>query len=590
MSPSSAADAMRDVMVEMRDGIRLATDVRGIGEQPRPVLMLRTPYGKTAMEALGAPFVAAGYVLVLQDCRGCFGSEGDLDFLWPEAEDGYDTCAWIVEQPWCDGRIATFGSSWAGWTQTALAALDPPGLTAMVPMQSGFHALETSVRHHGAVELRFVAWAFWHSAQNTRTADVHPLLDAAPRVSELFQHLPLRRGETQLRHVPAYERWALEIASSGDLNERWSHPSVSYREHVASAAHVPTLLVGGWYDSYTRAEFQLFASMRERGIPVRLLIGPWTHGAVTLEQSLAGDLDLGPAAVLNYHQLHLEHFDAVLRGKEQEQRAPIRIFVMGGGPATRTPQGRLLHGGSWRDEHEWPLARTSWTTLHLHGDGSLRDELSSGSTSFVVDPDDPVPTVGGNLSSLMDLLPPLPGTAPPIVQMERMRDLVPNGGWDQRDRNGRALADRDDVLVFQTAPLEYALEVTGPIIVRLWVSSDAVDTDVTAKLVDVFPDGYALNLTDSILRLRHRQGETTVPYVPGTVVPLELELYPTSNIFEAGHRIRLDISGSNFPRFDPNPGTGEALWAQTHRVRQTNTIWHDPDHPSHLLLPVIPSD
>jgi putative CocE/NonD family hydrolase len=583
---------MRDVMVPMRDGVRLATDVHGATDEPRPVVLARGPYGKAVDALLGAPFAAAGYVLVTQDCRGCFGSEGDVDFLWPEAEDGYDTCAWIVEQPWCNGTIATFGASWSGWTQTALAALDPPGLAAMVPMYSGARALQTTLRHHGAVELRFIAWAFWHSALNPAVpADVRERLAAGPVASELFRRAPLRIGETQLREAPAYARWAHELATSGDANERWSHPSVDYLSHASEAAVIPTLLVGGWYDSYTRAEFQLFQAMRDRGAPVHLLVGPWTH-TVLLAQ-VAGDVDLGPeAARIDYHRLHLDFFDEHLRAGASAELPPLRLFVMGGGPGTTTDKGRRLHGGSWRDEHEWPLARTHWTTLYLHSGGTLQPTApTSGTSAFEVDPDDPVPTVGGNLSSLMDLLPETPGKQTvPYVDIARLRDLVPAGGWDQRDETGLPLAERPDVLVFQTPPLDEPLEVTGPITVALWVASDAADTDVTAKLVDVYPDGYALNLTDSIVRLRYREGDHAVPYQPGEVVRVDLELYPTSNVFAAGHRIRLDISGSNFPRFDVNPGTGEPLWGESRRVVQGNTIFHQPDRLSRIVLPVIPHD
>jgi hypothetical protein len=461
----------------------------------------------------------------------------------------------------------------------------------MVPTASGAHALQTSVRHRGAVELRFIAWAFWHAGLNTRTAALHPLFDQGARASELLRRLPLRAGQTQLRHLPSYERWMVEIASQGDDSARWRHPSVSYVTHAAQAAVVPTLLVGGWYDSYTRAEFELFEAMRGRGAPVHLLMGPWTHQGMVQEESFAGDVDFGPAAAPPpYVRLNLDFFDEQLRGGPAVMPAPIRIFVMGGGPGTRTPEGKLLHGGRWRDEQEWPLARTRWTTLHLHGDGALRAELAAGCSHYNVDPNDPVPTIGGNLSSLADLLPLEPGTTPPpYMDRDRVQDLVPAGGFDQRDVYGRALAGRDDVLVFQTEPLGTPIEITGPVTAVLWVSTEAADTDVTAKLVDVYPDGYALNLTDSIVRLRYREGDMAIPSTPGEVVKVEVELYPTSNVFSPGHRIRLDVSGSSFPRFDPNPGTGDPLWTEERRVVQRNALWHDAEHPSHLLLPVIPA-
>jgi putative CocE/NonD family hydrolase len=263
----------------------------------------------------------------------------------------------------------------------------------------------------------------------------------------------------------------------------------------------------------------------------------------------------------------------------------VRIFVMGGGDGRKTYDGRLNHGGAWRDEAEWPLARTQYTAYYLHADGTLgptppaADDPPSG---YSFDPRDPVPTIGGNISVGFELL--------------------PNGGYDQRGApmfygctDTLPLAARPDVLVFQTPPLEQNVEVTGPLAVKLWASSSAVDTDFTAKLIDVYPpnpdypDGYALNLSDSIIRARYRKDRTRPEFLtPGDVAEFEIVLYPTSNLFARGHRIRLDISSSNFPRFDVNPNTGEPL-GQHRRVEVAQqTIYHDATHPSHIVLPVIP--
>ncbi len=609
-------------MVAMRDGVQLAADVYRLDYAgPLPALLLRTPYNKTDYEAMcGWPsrFARREYAVVVQDCRGCHASQGDVDFLWPEAEDSYDTVAWVAAQPWCDGRVATFGTSWGGWTQTAGAALGAPALAAMVPNMSGACAWAHTVRHAGALELRFLAWAFWHSAMNTqRELKPEPWIDqalnlGAPSFRQWLSAMPLRRGHTQLALVPSYERWALELLTSSDWNDRWAHPSVNPIGYVDDWPDVPILLVGGWYDSYTRSTFELFTALTATGRtgPVRALVGPWVHGQATVEQPWAGDVDFGPEAALDdFAKLHLEFYDEHLRGIDRGDGppAPLRIFVMGGGPGDRSSAGRLRHGGQWRDEYEWPLARTIYTPYHLHPDGGLRPEppaVAAAATSYLFNPNDPVPSVGGNVSSLTELvaLPAGIGDSAYAGLAERLGDVLTAGPFDQRTHPGLfgctppylPLAARADVVVFQTEPLADAVEVTGPVTVRLWVATTARDTDVTAKLLDVYPPspwhpyGYAMNLTDSIVRLRYRSGRHAAAYEPGAVVEVEIVLYPTSNLFAAGHRIRLDISSSNFPRFDVNPGTGEPLGTERARVTAENTIYHDAAHPSHVVLPVVP--
>lgn len=613
---SFAVTTSVNVLVSMRDGVHLATDIYRPAEvaEPLPVILLRTPYDKVASEAehgWATLFASHGYIAVIQDCRGCYASEGDVDFLWPEAEDGYDTIAWIRNQDWCDGRVALRGTSWSGWTQTAAAALGAEGIAAMVPVMSGARAHQSSVRHEGALELRFVAWAFWHSALNRAPKNRPQWLDATlnsatPSLGEWLTHLPLRRGTTQLSLVEPYERWMLDIATRGDFDERWAHPSVAPLDHVDRFPDAPTLLVGGWYDSYTRATFQLYEAMStSKSSPIRVLMGPWTHGTSEPETTVAGDLEFGSSAALDsFAGLHLDWYDEFLKGADRgfTSGAPIRLFVMGGGSGRRTSSGRLDHGGHWRDEHEWPLARTRFTSYYLNPESTLDTTAPAGekSTTYLFDPDNPVPTIGGNISSLEELLPLPSGVvdAAHSPAVDRRRSLVGPGGFDQRttpDTFGAKapflpLAARRDVVVFRTDPLSEPREITGPISVKLWVSSSAPDTDFTAKLIDEYPAsawyprGYALNLTDSIVRLRYRNGGTAEQYVPGTIVPIEITLYPTSNVFAAGHRIRLDISSSNFPRFDVNPNTGDPMWTERRRRTAENTIHYGS---SHIVLPVI---
>lgn len=617
----------RNVMVPMRDGVLLATDVycpdRGpdVSGESSPTLLLRTPYGKGQIaEHSGWPrrFARQDYVVVVQDSRGCFDSQGEVDFLWPEADDGFDTVAWIRAQPWSNGLVGTWGTSWCGWTQTALAAAGAEGVAAMVPVQSGASAHSSSVRHNGALELRWIAWAFWHAAANTqaalkRDATVDAALSiGAPAFSDWLTRWPIRPEVTPLAQVRAYQSWALELMTAGDYNERWQHPSVNPLAHLETFTDAPTLLLGGWYDSYARSTLELFQGLNAtKHGPIKVVMGPWSHGEEAIEQPFAGDAWFGRAAAIDLEALHLRWYDRWMKGADNgvDAEPPLQIFVMGGGPGTRAPGGRLHHGGHWRDEDEWPLARARSTPYYLHADGGLRTDASSAlesSTTFAFNPSNPVPTIGGGLSSLLDAnqLPPRVANPTAVHFLEGIEDLTPVGGHDQRERPGLLgqeppflpLASRPDVLVFQTEPLESDIEVTGPIAVQLWVASSAVDTDVTAKLIDVYPPsesfaaGYALNLTDSILRLRYRDDPRTPKWLtPGEAVSAEITLYPTSNLFAAGHRIRLDISSSNFPRFDVNPNTGEPLGKERRRNIADNTIFHDAERPSHVVLPIVPS-
>jgi putative CocE/NonD family hydrolase len=389
--------------------------------------------------------------------------------------------------------------------------------------------------------------------------------------------------------LPSYEQWHLDVLTHGDLDDYWRRPGYGPELFYDQHADVPTVYFGGWYDSYARSTCLNFVELSQRKrSPQYLIMGPWTHGTRSAELSYAGDVDFGrEAAIDSMNELRLVWFDCWLKGLATgAEKAPrVRIFVMGGGSGRRNAEGRLDHGGTWRDEQAWPLARTRFTPYYLHPDGLLSPEkpaVRAASTSFTFDPAHPVPTIGGNLSA-----------GEPVLIA---------GAYDQRGdprffgcEDTLPLAARPDVLVFQTPLLAQDLEVAGPLTVHLWVSSSAVDTDITVKLLDVYPpngdypEGFALNLTDSILRLRYRNSrEQPENLTPGQPTPIIIEMYPTSNRFLAGHRLRLDISSSNFPRFDVNPNTGEPLGYHTRLEKAHNTIYHDADHPSHVLLPVIP--
>ena len=612
-----------NVMVPMRDGVRLALDIYRPAESgkalegPLPVLLLRTPYNKVVRENLLSYFhffAQHRYIAAAQDCRGCYQSEGEVGFLIPEAEDGYDTLMWIKQQPWAGPKVGSWGTSWAGWTQTAMAALGPDNLGVMIPNMSGANAFTSSVRHNGALELRFIAWSFWHSAFNSqKQLKSSPLVDRSLRgntpFSEWLQRWPIKRGQTQLRHVPPYEKWVMEMITREERDEFWQHPSMNPSGAWHAFPEMPVLYVGGWYDSYTRASLENFVghSKAKEG-PIKLLMGPWTHGADTMEKSFAGDVEFGSEAALSsFKELHLDIFDHYLREQPRQVSAlpPIRLFVMGGGSGLKSSQGRLIHGGEWRDEHEWPLARTQFQNWYLHSTGVLATEPDPSQSSwsgYLYDPDHPVPSIGGNVSSHKDVPRDLFSVngAPQLTEIPAIMEA---GGFDQIEVDGvfgckppyLPLGSRGDVIVFQSEPLGEDMEVTGPLEARLWVSTSAQDTDFTIKLIDVYPpnehypDGYRLNLSDSILRLSFRDGSGIKRLVtPGEVMEISIVLYPTSNLFVKGHQIRVDISSSNFPRFDLNFNSGEPSGKGGKKVVAENRVYHDAAHPSHITLPLIP--
>jgi uncharacterized protein len=601
-----------DVMVAMRDGVRLAADIYRPASNGVPLpgpfsaLLERTPYNKRRLDltATAKFFARHGYVVVLQDVRGRFASEGEWYAFGDEGPDGEDTVRWLHTLPGCDGQVGTIGLSYSASDQTALACLNPPGLAAMFVAEGMSNYHTSAMRQGGAAELRFLIYAFEMARTSKEAATDRPLSLLLQReranLREWLSRLPIRPGSSPLRHLPSYERWITDVISHGDYDDYWKRPGYTAEEYWDDHADVPVYLLGGWYDSYCRSTTDMYVELtrRKRG-PIRLIMGPWVHGVATMAQSWSGDVDFGQDAPLDdYNGFRLRWFDRHLKGLDTgiDEDPPVRIFVMGGGSGRRNTDGRMEHGGRWRTEQEWPLARTRFTPYYLHGDGTLAPEppaagsggsapnSDDGATTYAYDPRDPVPTIGGNISVGYELL--------------------PNGAFDQRGSSAAfgatdslPLAARADVLVFQTPPLDAAVEVTGPIEVRLWASSSCVDTDFTAKLLDVYPpnpdypDGYAMNLGDSIIRGRYRNDRTRAELLtPGEVVELTITLYPTSNLFARGHRIRLDISSSNFPRFDVNPNTGEPLGRHRRTLVAHNTVYHDAAHPSHVLLPVIPSE
>ena len=537
---------------------------------------------------------------VFQDVRGRFASEGEWYAFAKEAPDGHDTVKWVGGQEWSNGKVGTMGDSYAGSDQSALATLNPPNLSTMIIAVGASSYFHSSMRHNGALEQRFLIYAF-RMAMTSKEAEADPALKAAlvreysERLLKLVRRFPIGEGATILRRLPSYEQWAIDILTRSDFDEYWKQRGYAISEYYQEHADVPTLYLGGWYDSYARNTCESYVGLSKlKDSPQVLLMGPWTHGGYEL--SYSGDLYFGNDAPIDYNDLKLAWFDYYLKGLHTEvaEWSPVRIFTMGTGDGSRailgSPSdptdfpGRINHGGYWRSAPNWLIPGTNYVPYYLHGDGSLSATSPNESTlppsTYTFDPTNPVPTIGGGISAAETIMPP--------------------GAFDQREGpnffgcQGTLLLNvRRDVLTFQTLPLEEDVEVTGPIQMHLFVASTSIDTDFTAKLVDVYPpgteypEGLAFNITDSILRGRYRNGWTKPEFmVPGQPYEFVFELYPASNLFKKGHRIRLDISSSNWPRFDVNPNTGGPLGREQKYELANQTIYHDTDNPSHIILPI----
>ena len=481
------------------------------------------------------------------------------------------------------GRIIR--GSYSGLTQLAIGVENPPGLTAQFIREMWDNSFKTGNYVGGAFHMRRIGWIVGQAPVSQEAARDGTVRTALERMrGELLswiERFPLafRRGQSPLALVPNYEDYLAGIIENNRYGPFWHRWGLDIERYWDQYADVPVYWLGGWYDIYSARTPGQYATMtRLKKSPQKLIVGPWLHGPTNMESSSAGAVEFGPRAAVAFDLLVLRWYDQILKGVETGvlEEPPIRIFVMGGGDGHRTPEGRIFHGGEWRFEEEWPLARARNTPFYFQGDGTLSTEAAGASppTLYLHDPDDPVPTVGG---------------------VDAFAYEKGAGAFDQRGADGLPLRLRRDVVVFQTPPLEEGLEVTGPVMVKLYASSSAIDTDFTAKLVDVYPpspdwpEGFEMNLSDGILRASYRESLTDpTPLEPGRIYELTIEVPPVSNVFQRGHRIRVDIASSNFPRFDVNPGTGDHPWERRRYLKAENRIYHDREHPSHVILPVIP--
>jgi uncharacterized protein len=552
---ASTADTIiveNNVMVSMRDGVRLSTDIYRPAKPGRyPVILFRDAYANGSGALEGArKWVDDGYVYINQDVRGRYDSEGNYYPYINEINDGYDTQQWAGSQAWSNGKVGMVGASYRAAVQWLPAHLRSPALTAIAPQVTPFNYYKDVVYSGGAFLLSSrIDWAFYMAGRTAHSGF---------EWDKMRRHLPLNTLDRAFGFdLPYWRDWL-------------AHPSYdTYWEVFDVEARipeidVPALNVGGWYDAFLRGTLASYTGMHERARTdkarqgQKLVIGPWNHFTT---RKMASPLDFGPDAAVDFGPLEKRWFDHWLRGVDTGFLAepPVRIFVMG--------------ENRWRSEAEWPLKRTKYTKYYLHGggkantpagDGRLETKLpgSGQPDTYIYDPANPVPTVGGNLL-------PVSLGAGPAEQSE--------------------VAKRNDVLVFTTAPLTKDTEVTGPISVTLYAASSAPDTDFTAKLVDVHPDGKSYNLADGIIRARYRESlEKPTLIEPDKVYEYTLDLWATSNVFKQGHRIRVDVSSSNFPRFDRNPNTGHAFGVDAELQPATQTLYHTRQYPSHITLPIIP--
>ena len=577
MAQISSVKFEKDLPVQMRDGVTTYADVFRPDAPGRfPALLQRTPYDKSSPVSRSLFFDAVrcaqnGFATVIQDVRGRYTSEGEFYTFHSESDDGYDSVEWVGSQSWCDGKVGMVGGSYVGATQWLAARARPPSLAGIAPAITASDYHEGWTYQGGAFELAFnLSWGLNLTASNydnlsrrlTLPEDgAAKLQDTMDDMPQAFRHLSLSSWPALKGDVaPYYYDWL----THPEYDDYWKKVCIEERH---SQIDVPALNYGGWYDIFLGGTLRNYMRMRDVGATEnarkgqRLLIGPWVHAGATA--GYAG----GPvgkhyfgirsySAAIDIHGVVLRFYDHFLKGLDNgvADEKPVRIFVMG--------------DNVWRFEDDWPLQRAQNTAYYFHSDGRANTLNGDGALSpqapadeppdvFLYNPVDPVPTAGGGLCC--------------------SDQFASSGAFDQR-----AVEARADVLVYSTPPLDHDTEVTGPVSITLYAASSAPDTDFTAKLVDVCPDDEcARNLTDGIIRARYRTPRTPAQLIqPGQVYQYDIDLWATSNVFKKGHRIRVEVSSSNFPRFDRNTNTGKH-----HRRRPRLRNGH-PDHPARRPAPV----
>ncbi len=590
----------KDVMVPMRDGVKLATDIYlpgnngEIAEGKFPVVLMRTPYNKQGPDQgpdMPVSYVPYGYVVIKQDTRGRGNSEGIWHYMTDDRKDGYDAIEWISKQPWFNGQIGMQGTSYVGCTQHLAAMENSPYLTTIVPRDPAINHGKWGARYGGAFRLRVWYWAMRQSAIGSRqsrdSAMEAELLKQFDNKQHYLLHLPLRKGMTPLRHATEYEDIIIKQMEHGANDEFWRFNNII--DYMDEHKDIPVFMIGGWYDLFSTSTTETYMKWKEmKKSPMYLLMGPWIHGAFS---QCNGQVDFGDKANLDHNRMHKLWYDRWLKGtedgfgKEFPFTDKVQLFVMGTGDGHKTKEGNLYHGGEWRAFSDYPPVEAKHTKFFIHEDGTLTaqpPQVQESSTTYEFDPKNPVPTIGGCTCC--------------------SSGIMTDGAWNQWGGEHTwtwphpiPLSARNDIVVFQTEPLENDTEIIGPVEAKIWASSSTVDTDFTVKLIDVYPSGrdypvgFDLIMGDGIIRARFRDSDKEEKMMtPGQIYEFNIKLDPCCNVFKKGHRIRVDISSSNFPRFDVNPNSGEPLNNNRRMITAVNTIYHDSEHPSHVVLPLMP--
>jgi uncharacterized protein len=546
-----------NVAMKTRDGVTLRADIyRPKADGRFPVLINRSPYDKHIYISEGIASARRGYIFIIQDMRGCFASDGDWYPFRNDAQDGYDTVEWAARLPYSNGKVGMVGISYVGVTQLLAATAAPPHLVAIYPGITGSNYHANWTYQGGAFSQLFnQAWA-----KRFAVGDLTRRLDsAAPQFDA--KRPPEDYALLDLTTAKGLGRYYYDWIAHPTYDDYWKQWSIEERYDQIK---VPALHIGAWYDLFMPGAIRNYQGIKEHGGSVaarngqRLVIIPGGHAGFGQK---IGEVDFGSDSVFDIREYGLRWFDWVMKGIDNgmAREKPVKIFVMG--------------KNVWRDEDSWPLARAKNRLYYLHSGGRAKTlnrdgELSSVRPAteppdkYVYDPADPVLTKGG---------------------------AIGGGYGDQGPSDQRTVEARSDVLVYTTPAFDEDMEVTGPVSLELFVSSSAVDTDFTAKVVDVWPNGFAQNLCDGILRARYRASmERAELLKPGEIYKLTIDLSATSNVFLAGHKLRLQIASSDFPRYDRNLNTGASPETSTGYTRATNVIYHDRAHPSALIVPVVP--
>jgi len=553
----------RGVPIKMRDGVTLRADIcRPKAEGKFPVLLTRTPYDKNEAVEFCLKAVPRGYVVVAQDVRGRYASEGDWYPFKYESQDGYDTVEWAAALPYSNGKVGMFGGSYVGATQYLAAIAQPPHLAGICPSDTASNYHDGWTYQGGAFEQWFSESWTMGLAENTFNRRVESAGDVVGWAQTLPLSLyPVLEIPSATRLAPYFTDW-LAHPNYDDYWKPWS-----IEDHYAQI-QVPVFSMGAWYDIFLGGTLRNYARLKnEAGTEAarrgqRLMIYVGGHAGGTAVGKI-GAVDFGDKLPFDVEEVTLRWYDSLLKGtvNEFDHEKPVRIFVMG--------------KNDWREEIDWPLERAKATRCYLRSTKPANGLAGGGALStaapaeekpdqYVYDPNDAVPTIGGPLCC----------------------QPLPTGVGPQDQRPAEA---RGDVLVFSSPAFTQNTEVTGPISLDLYVSSSAVDTDFTGKVVDVWPNGFAQNLTEGILRLRYRNSQEKPELGnPGEIYHISVDLWATSNVFLPGHKLRLEVSSSSFPRFDRNLNTGEDQARGTHMIKAANVIYHDKSRPSALVLPIVP--